>query len=125
MERLLLPCVLVLISLASACSRTITTQTAQGKKQNADDQQIQAVENLELRNQIEQIAAAAKGRVGVAAVVLETGATVSLNSRDHFPMQSVYKLPISMAVLKQVDAGKVRLEQKVHVTKSDFVRRGQ
>ena len=105
MERLSLPCLLLLIPLASACSRTITTQTAQGKKQNANGRQIQAVENLELRNQIEQIAAAAKGHVGVAAVVLETGATVSLNPHDHFPMQSVYKLPIGMAVMGQVDGG--------------------
>ena len=125
MERLSLPFVLLLISLASACPRVITTQTAPGKKPNDADQQIQAVENPELRNQIEQIAAAAKGRVGVAAVVLETGATVSLNSHDHFPMQSVYKLPISMAVLKQVDAGKIKLDQKVSVTKKDFVRAGQ
>ena len=124
MERLSLPCLLLLlIPLAFDCSRTITTQTAQGKKQNADGRQIQAVENLELRNQIEQIAAAAKGHVGVAAVVLETGATVSLNPHDHFPMQSVYKLPIGMAVMKQVDAGKVRLDQKVRVTKDDFIGR--
>jgi len=58
-----------------------------------------------LRNQIEQIAAAAKGHVGVAAVVLETGETVSLSPHDHFPMKSVYKLPISMAVMGQVDGG--------------------
>jgi hypothetical protein len=35
--------------------------------------------NQELRNQIEEIASAAKGRVGVAAVVLETEESVSLN----------------------------------------------
>src|ERR1700694_3830901 len=40
-------------------------------------------------------------------------------------MQSVYKLPIGMAVMKQVDAGKIKLDQKVPVTKSDFVRLGQ
>ena len=40
-------------------------------------------------------------------------------------MQSVYKLPIGMAVMKQVDAGKIKLDQKVRVTKSDFVRAGQ
>jgi len=55
-------------------------------------------------------------------VVLETGETVAaLNSQDHFPMQSVYKLPISMAVMKQVDAGKIKLEQKVKVAKEDYV----
>ncbi len=120
-----LPSILFLVSLASSCSRVITTQTAQGKKQNDSDQQIQAVENPELRKQIEQIAAAAKGRVGMAAVVFETGETVSLNPHDHFPMQSVYKLPIGMAVVKQVDAGKIKLDQKVSVTKKDFVRAGQ
>jgi beta-lactamase class A len=79
----------------------------------------------ELRKQIEQIAAAAKGRVGVAAEVLETHESVSLNLHEHFPMQSVYKLPIGMAVLAQVDNGKLRLDQRVRVEKSDYVRIGQ
>jgi len=75
-----------------------------------------------LQQEITAIAALAKGRVGVSAVVLETGETVAaLNSQDHFPMQSVYKLPISMAVMKQVDAGKIKLEQKVKVAKEDYV----
>jgi len=50
-----------------------------------------------LQQEITAIAALAKGRVGVSAMVLETGEMVAaLNSEDHFPMQSVYKLPISM-----------------------------
>lgn len=79
----------------------------------------------ELRKQIDQIASVARGRVGVAAQVLETQQSVSLNPHDHFPMQSVYKLPIAMAVLAQVDNGKLVLEQRVRVEKSDFVRVGQ
>jgi len=82
-------------------------------------------QNGELRKQIEEIAAAAKGHVGVAAEVLETGESVSLNAHEHFPMQSVYKLPIGMAVLAQVDKGKLTLEQMVRVEKSDFVHSGQ
>src|SRR5204862_6165133 len=55
-------------------------------------------------------------------MLLETGETVaSLNSRDRFPMQSVYKLPISMAVMKQVDDGKLTLDQKVRIAKEDYV----
>ena len=80
--------------------------------------------NDDLRNQIEQIASVAKGRVGVAAEVLETGESISLNPHERFPMQSVYKLPIGMAVLAQVDNGKLLLEQMVRVEKNDFVRRG-
>ena len=80
----------------------------------------------ELQKQIAEIASLAKGRVGVSAQLLETGVTiVSLNPQDHFPMQSVYKLPISMAVIKQVDDGKIKLDHKVAVAKSDFVRAGQ
>lgn len=40
-------------------------------------------------------------------------------------MQSVYKLPIGMAVLAQVEQGKLTLDQRVRVEKSDFVRSGQ
>lgn len=74
----------------------------------------------ELYNQIEQISRAAQGRVGVAATVLETGESVNLNGDQPFPMQSVYKFPIGMAVLAQVDQGKLKLEQKVRVEESDF-----
>jgi len=74
-----------------------------------------------LRGQIEQISRTAKGRVGVAMTLLETGESLSLNGKEHFPMQSVYKFPIAMAVLQQVDAGKLKLEQMVSVEKSDFV----
>lgn len=75
----------------------------------------------ELYNQIEQISRAAQGRVGVAATVLETGESVTLNGDQRFPMQSVYKFPIGMAVLNQVDKGNLKLEQKVRISKSDFV----
>jgi beta-lactamase class A len=39
-------------------------------------------------------------------------------------MQSVYKLPIAMAALRQVDDGKLKLTEAVRVEKSDFVRGG-
>ena len=77
-----------------------------------------------LQKQIEQIASNAKGKVGMSAAILETGETiVSLEPGGRFPMQSVYKLPISMAVMKQVDAGKLRLDQKVRIAKEDYVGR--
>ncbi|MGA0559305.1 class A beta-lactamase, subclass A2 [Larkinella sp. VNQ87] len=75
----------------------------------------------QLAEKIRTIAETARGRVGVMATVIETGQSVSLNPDGHFPMQSVYKFPIAMAVLHQVDQGKLRLDQKVKVEKSDFV----
>ena len=84
-------------------------------------QRTKPAQNAELQKQIDGIAAVAKGRVGVAAEVLETGESVFLNPHEHYPMQSVYKLPIGMAVLAQVDQGKLKLEQRVRVEKSDLV----
>lgn len=80
--------------------------------------------DAELEAQIAKIASEAKGKVGVAAVVLETGEAALLNADERFPMQSVYKLPISMAVMEQVRLEKLDLNEKVGVTKDDFVRAG-
>jgi beta-lactamase class A len=125
---------LSLLALTPACSRNAPTRKANPiiKVTESPATKIDDPESARLQKQIEQIASAAKGRVGVAAVVLESqpaeGARqqrVSLNPHDHFPMLSVYKLPIGMAIMNQVDAGKIKLDQKAPVTKDDFVRRGQ
>jgi len=127
MNRLLLTCVLLLISLTSGCSNSGAKESdnSAATLTNSPAAKTHNNQNQELQNQLAQIASTARGKVGASAVVLETGETVSLNPHDHFPMQSVYKLPIAMAVMKQVDAGMIKLEQNVAVTKSDFVRRGQ
>lgn len=75
----------------------------------------------ELLDRIQEISNAAQGKVGVAATVLETGETIALNGNQRFPMQSVYKFPIGMAVLAQVDQGKLQLEQRVRITPDSFI----
>ncbi len=80
--------------------------------------------DAELEKQIAEIAAAARGRVGVAAVVLETGEAAFLNADGHYPMQSVSKLPIAMAVMDLVRLGKLDLDEQIGVTKEDMVREG-
>jgi len=77
-----------------------------------------------LESQIAEIASLSQGRVGVSAVLLETGDAAELNADAQFPMQSVYKLPIAMAVLYASSQGKVSLGQQVNVKPSDFVRTG-
>lgn len=61
----------------------------------------------------------ARGRVGVAAVL--DGRMVELRAGEAFPMQSVYKFPIAMAVLHEADTGALRLDQAVTVRKSELV----
>lgn len=74
--------------------------------------------------QFEQLAPAAKGRVGVAVQLLESGATADLHGDEHFPMHSVYKVPIAMAVLQHVDRGELKLDQRVKVEPGDYTRKG-
>ena len=76
-----------------------------------------------LRQQIAGIAGNIQGKVGVYAEILETKDTVSFNRDGHFPMQSVYKFPIAMAMLHQVDQHRFRLDQSIHVAKSDLIPR--
>jgi beta-lactamase class A len=77
-----------------------------------------------LRAQIEKIALEAKGKVGVAVTLLETNETLALLGEQQFPMQSVYKFPIGMAVLHQVDKGILKLDQSIRVEKTDLVPAG-
>ena len=71
--------------------------------------------------EIEQYAQSISGNVGVHALLVETGETIAYNASKRFPMQSVYKFPIAMAVLAQVDEGKLRLDQVIQVSPSDYI----
>ena len=80
--------------------------------------------DVELERKFADISKKAAGEVGAAAVLLDTGEAAMLSADERFPMQSVYKLPISMAVLEQVARGRLALDEKVGVTATDMVRKG-
>jgi beta-lactamase class A len=54
---------------------------------------------------------------------METGEFVSFNGNKRFPMQSVYKVPIAMVMLHQVDAGKFSLTDTIPIAKTDIYHR--
>lgn len=74
-----------------------------------------------VRARIDAVVASADGRVGIAGEILETGETFAHDGRGRYPMQSVYKFPIAMAVLAAVDAGDLALEQQVRVEPAEFI----
>ena len=55
------------------------------------------------------------GQVGVAVIHVESGRSVAFNGTSPMPLFSVFKLPLAVAVLKDVEEGKLRLDQKVRV----------
>jgi beta-lactamase class A len=72
----------------------------------------------------ERIEKESGGTLGAAARIAETGETVAWNGDGHFPMQSVCKAPIAMALLREVDAGRLSLDAPVRVEAGDLVPAG-
>ena len=70
------------------------------------------------KTEIEEIIRSSKGTVGVAIQDLGNNKTYFFNKDEKLPMQSVYKFPLAMAVLDQVDKGKLTFDQKIVLTHS-------
>ena len=79
----------------------------------------------QLRRTLDSLAKASGGALGVGIEVLETRRRVMRDADGHYPMQSVYKLPIAMATLAAVDAGRLKLDQDVAIVPGEYVRIGQ
>jgi beta-lactamase class A len=73
---------------------------------------------LEVR--FKRITGTSRGRIGAAVIHLESGAVMSVNGDERFPMASVVKLPISLEVLKQVAERKLTLDRAVWLDESDI-----
>jgi beta-lactamase class A len=74
-----------------------------------------------LKEKIAEIVKSKRAIVGVGIMNLENGDTLTLNGKRHFPMQSVFKFHLALAVLNQVDKGKITLNQDIFVSKADMI----
>lgn len=74
-----------------------------------------------LRQQIRGIAAEAHGTVSVACSLPGTAVNCDLNPNGHPPMQSVFKLPLAITVLHQVELGKHSLDEPVRFLVEDRI----
>jgi len=72
-----------------------------------------------LQQQIATIAKDAQGQVSVGCLLPGVKLDCTLNPHGHPPMQSVFKFPLAIAVLQQVEAGKLSLDQPVRFLPSD------
>lgn len=80
-------------------------------------------QKTDFRQEIEKITASSRAEVGIAIMGLESREKYLFRETQKFPMQSTYKFPLAMAVLDQVDKGKLRLNQKIHITKEEMAPR--
>ncbi len=59
-------------------------------------------------------------KLGVALYDFENNSYYAYNGLDTFPMQSVYKLPISIAILDLVDSNRFGLNDSITISKEDL-----
>ena len=76
-----------------------------------------------LRKQIERIVASNNATIGVAIAGMATDDTLSINGYSRFPMQSVFKFHIALAVLDKVDREKLSLNKKLYIKQSDLLQK--
>lgn len=69
---------------------------------------------------IKTIEQSTKGRIGVGLIDLKDRKSWSYRGAEPFPLQSVFKLPLAIGVLQAVEAGKLKLDQPITVTRNDL-----
>lgn len=74
-----------------------------------------------LRTKIEQIVSDKNALVGVSIIGNKGKDTLSLHGDRRFPMQSVFKFHIALAVLSEVDKGKLSLDQNIEIGKDELL----
>jgi beta-lactamase class A len=80
-----------------------------------------AVAQQLLQQQIQNIAADAHGKVSVACSLPGTALNCDFNSTAHPPMQSVFKLPLVVTILHQVEQKKFSLDQSIRFRPEDRI----
>ena len=74
-----------------------------------------------LKSQIESVIKNKDATVGVSIIANNLKDTINLNETLHLPMQSVFKFPIALAVLSEVDKGKFRLNQRIRISYKELL----
>ncbi|MEM8901986.1 MAG: class A beta-lactamase [Bacteroidota bacterium] len=74
-----------------------------------------------LESSFAQIGDRLQATLGVNALHMESGESISFNGDKRFPMQSVYKFPIAMVMLHKVDIGEFSLEDSIWIDPSEYI----
>lgn len=74
----------------------------------------------QLHADIKKITEGKKLTIGVAVYDFSNEEIIAININEKFPMQSVFKLHLAMAVLDQVDKGSLKLTDSIHFDKEEL-----
>jgi len=73
-----------------------------------------------IRDRVDELGRTFNGQVGIAVRSVDDGWEAGWKDRDLYPQQSVSKLWVSVAVLDAVDRGRLRLDDRVTLTRDDL-----
>src|SRR6201985_410882 len=73
-----------------------------------------------LTDSVNRITADARGKVGVYIGEATPNKSLSVYGRDHFPMLSVFKFPLALYILDQVDKKQLSPDQLIQVHKKEW-----
>ena len=74
-----------------------------------------------LEQRLSSISERAQGVAAVAVIHVEKGRIASINGKAPLPLYSVFKLPLAITVLKNVEANRLKVDQVVHITPDELV----
>jgi beta-lactamase class A len=76
-----------------------------------------------LIGKINYIIDTAGGKFGIGVQGVDFKAGLLINGEKGYPMQSVFKFPLALAILHLVDEGKLNLDQKFHILQKELDRK--
>ena len=82
---------------------------------------ISAQTTNSLRQEIQYIISTKNAVIGVAVISDNKKDTLSFGGEQRFPLQSVFKFHIALAVLSEIDKGKFSLDQKIEIKKQELL----
>jgi len=76
-------------------------------------------DDAELSERLKKLCETSGGKVSVAVVHVETDKLAVVDASNELPLYSVFKLPLAIAVLKDIEEGRLKLDQKIHIGADD------
>ncbi|HMA50561.1 MAG TPA: class A beta-lactamase [Magnetospirillaceae bacterium] len=74
-----------------------------------------------IQDRLREVESGVGGRLGIAALDMESDRRVDYRSSSLFPMCSTYKLLLAGAVLSKIDHGKESLDREIPLTQADLL----
>lgn len=91
----------------------LSTVTTHALAEQGEANKLDGVQRLETR--ILRVIQGIEGTVGVAAKHLESGQELLINGTTLFPLASVFKIPVLVEVMAQIEEGRFSLEDEISV----------